>query len=263
MGPELPVGAGTSGNRDVWVFDTKRGTASRLTFGPGNSGNPAWAADGSRILFSSNRDGQADIYQKDANGLGSTQPVYQSKGQGKALDDLSTDGRYAIFDNMGSVDSKQLWALPLFGERKPFVSVQGAFGALSARLSPNGRYLAYASNETGRLEVYVQTFPQPTGKWEVSTTGGAEPMWRRDGRELFYLTPDQKLMAVDVNTTAPSFRAGIPKELFQAQLVPISYWRNMYAASPDGQRFLMVVPADEAKSEPITVVVNWPALLKK
>ncbi len=262
-GTRVAVGAAISGNRDIWVFDTRRGTASRLTFGTSNSGNAAWTADGNRILFSSNRNGQVDIYQKDADGLGSTQPVYESKDQAKALDDLSADGRYAIFDNMGSSDSKQLWVLPLFGERKPYVFVQGVFGALSARFSPNGRYVAYASNETGKLEVYVQTFPQPTGKWEISTSGGAEPMWRRDGKELFYLTLDQKLMAVDVNTAAPGFQAGIPKELFQAQLMPIAYWRNFYVASPDGQRFLMVVPANDTRPAPITVVVNWPALLKK
>ncbi len=262
-GTRVAVGAAINGKRDVWVFDTKRGTASRLTFEPANSANPAWTADGSRILFTSYHDGHRGIFQKDANGLGGTQMVYESKDQPTALNDLSADGRYAIYDNGGSSDSKQLWVLPLFGERKPFVSVQGAFGALSAQFSPNGRYVAYASNETGRLEIYVQTFPEPTGKWQVSTSGGAEPMWRRDGKELFYLTLDQKLMAVDVNTTAPGFGVGIPKELFQAHLVPLSGWRNLYVASPDGQRFLMIVPANEAEPAPITVVANWPALLRK
>jgi eukaryotic-like serine/threonine-protein kinase len=262
-GTRVAVDVGMTHKRDIWVFETKRGTASRLTFEPADNFDAAWSADGRRILFSSDRNGQIDIYQKDANGLGTTQPVFQSKDQTKDLDDLSADGRYAIYDNAGSSTSKQLWALPLFGERKPFVFVEGAFGALSAQFSPNGRYVAYASNETGRLEIYVETFPQQSGKWEVSTSGGAEPMWRRDGKELFYLTLDQRLMAVDVNTTAPGFKVGIPKELFQAQLMPIAYWRNFYVASPDGQRFLMVVPASDAKPAPITVVVNWPALLKK
>jgi len=262
-GTRVAVGVGTLSKRGIWVFDTKRGTASRLTFNPAGNFDPVWAADGSRILFSSDRNGETDIYQKNANGLGSAQPVFQSKGQSKALDDLSADGRYAIYDNEGSSTSKQLWVLPLFGERKPFVFVEGGFGALSAQFSPNGRYVAYASNETGRLEIYVETFPQQTGKWEISTSGGAEPMWRRDGKELFYLAPDDKLMAVAVSTVSGAFQAGIPKELFQAQLPPIAYWRNFYVVSPDGQRFLMLVPASEAKPEPITVVVNWPGLLRK
>ena len=124
-GTRVAVGVGNYGKRDIWVFETKRGTASRLTFNPADDFDPAWTADGSRILFSSDRNGQIDIYQKDANGLGSEQPVFQSKGQAKALDDLSADGRYAIYDNSGSSNSKQLWVLPLFGERKPFVFVQG------------------------------------------------------------------------------------------------------------------------------------------
>ncbi|MFP5208410.1 MAG: winged helix-turn-helix domain-containing protein [Acidobacteriota bacterium] len=262
-GTRLAVEVGNYGERDIWVFETKRGTASRLTFNPADDSCPVWAGDGSRILFSSDRNGQIDIYQKNANGLGSEQPVFQSKDQAKELNDSSADGRYAIYSDAGSSTSKQLRVLPLFGERKPFVFKQGAFGAHSASFSPNGRYVAYASNETGRLEVYVESFPRQTGKWEVSTSGGAEPVWRRDGKELYYLTPDDKLMAVAVSTVSGKFQAGIPKELFQAKLPPIAFWRNLYVASPDGQRFLMVVPANEVKPAPITVVVNWPALLKE
>ncbi len=262
-GTRVAVDLWRLGKADIWVFDTKRGTASLLTFGPANNFDPVWSADGSKVFFTSNRNGQHDLYQKAADGLGSEQPVFQSKDQAKDLEDVSADGRYAIYDDAGSSSSKQLWVLPLFGERKPLVFVQGSFGALSARFSPNGRYVAYASNETGRLEVYVQNFPQQTGKWEISTSGGAEPMWRRDGKELFYLAPDDQLMAVSVDTDSATFQAGIPKELFRAQLMPIAYWRNIYVASPDGQRFLMLVPASETKPEPVTVVVNWPALLKK
>jgi Tol biopolymer transport system component len=155
-----------------------------------------------------------------------------------------------------------VWALPLFGDREPLPFVQGNFGAGSAHFSPNGRYVAYNSNETGRMEIYVQSFPQHIGRWQISISGGLQPMWRRDGKELFYLTPDEKLMVVDVNTTSATFQVGIPRQLFQAQLVPISYWRNIYVPAPDGQRFLMIVPASEAKPDPITVIVNWPALLE-
>jgi hypothetical protein len=113
------------------------------------------------------------------------------------------------------------------------------------------------------LEVYVQTFPQQTGRWQISASGGANPMWRRDGKELYFLSPDEKLMAVDADTTGASFQAGIPKELFQTQLVPIWYWRNIYAPSADGQRFLMLTPGSEVKAAPITVVVNWAAAMRR
>jgi Tol biopolymer transport system component len=263
-GSRLAVGMGPHGARDIWIYDLKRGTASRLTFNPADDLDPAWSADGSQVFFSSDRAGRVDIYQQAANGLGSAQPVFQSKDQNKYADDVSADGRYAIYDTGAGANGTELWALPLFGDRKPFALVQGSnFGAHSARFSPNGRFVAYDSNETGKMEVYVQTFPQQTGKWQISPSGGLEAFWRRDGKELFYLTPDNQLMAVPVNTDAASFQAGIPKPLFQAPLVPISNWRNIYFPSPDGQRFLMLTPEGQAKPEPITVVVNWPSLLRQ
>jgi eukaryotic-like serine/threonine-protein kinase len=248
--------------RDIWVYDLKRGAGSRLTFDPAEDFSPAWSPDGSRIMFTSTRQGQRDIYQKAANGLGTTELVFASKQQAKSFNDWSPDGRYAIYDTTGNPTN--LWTLPLFGELTPFAFVQGSFWAAQGQFSPNGRYLAYASEETGRREVYVQRFPQHLGKWQVSTSGGMEPTWRRDGQELFYLGPDNKVMAVDVKTDSAQFEAGVPKPLFQAQLIGgAGFWRNRYVVSPDGQRFLMIVPAGEqTKPSPITVVVNWPALLK-
>ncbi|MGH9599594.1 MAG: protein kinase domain-containing protein [Terracidiphilus sp.] len=270
-GSELAVSKGKFPKEDIWIYDLKRGTASRLTFSSAQNTNPAWSADGTRIMFASDRGGGAGqfrIYQKPADGLGSTQLVFQPRDQFAALDDLSADGRYAIYDTAASTGSTQLWGLPLFGDRKPFPYVQGGFAATSGRLSPNGRYLAYVSLETGSSEVYVQTFPQHTGKWQVSVSSGTQPMWSRDGKELFYLSQgdnasDTQLMAAAVNTAAAAFQAGIPKQLFETQLVPLWFWNNTYVPSPDGQRFLMLVPAGKTKPEPLTVVVNWPALVKK
>jgi eukaryotic-like serine/threonine-protein kinase len=260
-GSQVAMELGPHGSSDIWVYDVKRGTGSRLTFNPADDANAVWSLDGKQILFSSNRGGaQYDIYQKAADGLGSAQPVFQSKDQNKELNDISPDGRYAIYDT--GADHNGIWALPLFGDRKPFAFVQSSPHDGSAVFSPNGRYVAYNSDETGRREIYVQTFPQPTGRWQISASGGVEPMWRRDGKELFFLTLDEKLMAVNVNTASPGFEVGIPKELFQAQLIPLWFWRNLYVPSPDGQRFLMLAPVGQAKQEPITVVVNWPALLK-
>ena len=258
-GTRLGVAVGWFGKRDIWVYDMKRGTASRLTFSSTDNTNTAWSADGARIVFSSNRTGQFDIYQKAANGLGSEEPVFQSK-QPKHLDDLSSDGRYGIYDT--ATGNTELWGLPLFGDRTPFPFVQGNFSAICAQFSPNGRYVAYASTETGSLEVYVQTFPEHVGKWQISAAGGNEPVWSRDGKELFYLDLDGKLMEVDVDTIGATFQAAIPKPLFQTQLNGRYPGRTLYVVSPDAQRFLMIVPAGTAKPEPITVVVNWPALLR-
>ena len=268
-GTRLAAAVGEHDKQGIWIYDLKRGTASRLTFNPANDLNPSWSPDGSQILFSSTRgNGSFHIYEKAADGLGSEEPVSQSGDQQEAINDVSADGRYAIYDTGGTSDKTQLWAFPLSGDHKPFAFVQGNFGASSAQFSSNGRYVAYASGETGRQEVYVQTFPQQTGKWQISTSGGTEPMWRRDGRELFYLAPvenssDIRVMSVAVNGGSAAFQVGIPKELFRTQLIPLWLWRNVYATSPDGQRFLIVVPTSRAKPSSITVLVNWPALMKK
>jgi len=263
-GSKLAAAVGALSKHNIWVYDLKRGTGSRLTIGSADDVNPVWSADGKQILFSSNRAGQYDIYQQAADGLGNAAVVIQSNDQAKYINDLTTDGRYAIFDKGGASNGTALWTLPLFGDRKPSAFIEGGgFRAVSAQFSSNGRFVVYASNETGRNEIYVQTFPQQSGKWQISASGGTDPTWRRDGKELFFLSPDEKLMAVDVNTNAGTFQAGIPKELFQTQSIPPWYWRNIYAPSADGQRFLMITPAIDAKPAPITVVVNWTAMLKK
>jgi len=245
------------GTRDIWVYDLVRGTGSRLTFDPADDLGPTWSPDGSRVMFTSDRKGQRDIYQQLANGLGSAVVVLESKSQWKNLNDVTPDGRCAIYNTR-----TDLWLLPLFGERAPRPFVQGSFNADQAQFSPNGRYVAYRSNETGRWEVFVQTFPEQGGKWQVTVNGGWGPMWRRDGKEMFYLGPDGEMMAVEVKTDAAQFEAGAPRPLFQAQLYPEGK-RNQYIVTPDGQRFLLVYPSEVGKPSPITVVVNWPALLKK
>ncbi len=258
-GTKLAVGVGDMGARDMWVFDLKRGVESRLTFGSGDNLNPLWSADGSRIMFTSSRAGTQDIYEQTANGLGNAGPIYESKDQAKDVDDLAPDGRYALYDTRAGIHLTEVWVLPLTGERKPFPFIQGR----QARFSPNGRYVAYASNETGRNEIYVQTFPEHLGKWQISTDGGGEPAWRHDGKELFYLNVEDKMMAVEVNTDAGSIQASVPKLLFQAQLITGFQFRNRYVVSADGQRFLMLSPASETPANPITVVVNWLADVKR
>jgi Tol biopolymer transport system component len=248
------------GTRDIWLFDLNRATASRFTFDPTDEVSPLWSSDGSQILFTSTQTGRREIYQKAASGLGDSQLVFASNDQQKSVDDWSSDARFVVYDDTGSPTN--LWILPLFGDRKPSPFVQAAYSAREAFFSPNGRYIAYTSNESGHFEIYVQTFPDRTGRWQVSTSGGTHPRWRRDGKELFFVS-GQKLMAVDVNTAAPQFEAGIPKPLFEADFLSGTYSPSIYAPTADGQRFLAVIPVAQQSISPVTVVTNWPAALKQ
>ena len=242
----------------IWIYNLKSGTRSRLTLTPTLNDNPVWSKDGSRIYFSSDRKGMAGIYQKPADGLGKTQQVFLSSRENAYLNTLSPDGRYAIFMvYMGHVE----WALPLTGNGKRFTYVSRA---VRAEFSPNGRYVAYVwyGKGEGPAEVYVQTFPKHLGTWQVSPEAGFQPMWSSGGKELFYLGRKGEMMSVDVMTRSGKFQAGTPKPLFKAHLIRQEYWRNNYAVSRDGQRFLMMVPTTGGKASPINVVLNWPAMLK-
>jgi serine/threonine protein kinase len=257
-GKKLAVAVGLPPNRNIWVFDLVRDTPSRLTFDPADDLDPAWSRDGSRILFTSNRKGQRDIYEQAANGLGTTRLVFASS-QPKSVNDSSADGRYVVYDDSGSLAS--LWVLPMFGERIPFPFINANYWAKQAQLSPNGNYIAYSSSETGTNQVYVETFPEHTGKWQISTDGGFQPQWRADGKELFYLAG--KMTSVAVSTTSGEFKAGIPEPLFDTPNLPgLSYYRNTYVVSRDGQRFLFTASPRETTAT-FEVLVNWPALLKK
>ena len=192
--------------------------------------------------------------------MGEDEPVLESENA-KNVDDLSPDGRLVVYDTGGGVGAEaanDLWVAPLDGDRKPIPFLVRPFIDTQARVSPDGRFIAYTSDESGAQEVYVMDFPKPTGKWKVSTDGGAEPQWRRDGRELFYVGGrPRKLMAVDVRTVGATFQAGVPRALFEANLDPRTTVRNRYIPSPDGQRFLMIAPAEQAGPTPLTVVLNW------
>jgi len=154
-----------------------------------------------------------------------------------------------------------VWVPPFSVARKPFPYVQANYNAQQGQLSRDGHYISYSSDESGRSEVYVQTFPERRGKWQISTSGGSQPQWRHDGKELFYLAGG-KIMAVEVKTDSSQFEAGIPKLLFDAQIEDVG-WRNQYVVSGDGQRFLVVAPVEKAASTSMTVLVNWASELKK
>jgi hypothetical protein len=167
---------------------------------------------------------------------------------------------------VGTQHASDLWVLPRVGDRKPFPFAQSSFNKTQAQVSPNGRWLVYTSYESGKDEVYVQSFPAPGSRRQLSLAGGMQPRWRRDGAELFYLGSDQTLMAVPVTTTEGAFEAGLPRPLFRTRMIPQgsqSLWFDtMYDVSPDGQRFLILGPPDEP-GPAITVVLNWLGGLKK
>ena len=179
-------------------------------------------------------------------------------------EDWSSDGRFLLYFQNDPKTGYDLWVLPLFGERKPFPFVNTSFIERNGQFSPDGRWVAYESNESGRNEIYVQAFPGPGGKWQVSTGGGIEPRWRRDGKELFYIALDGKLMAAPIQAAGQALEAGAPISLFQTRIVGggQSGWRQQYAVAPDGQRFLINITVDESTASPITIVTNWARALK-
>ena len=245
--------------QDIWLYDVARGLRTRFTFGPANF-FAVWSPDGSRIVFSSRRKGSFDLYQKDSSGAGSEEMLLEDNLD-KYPDSWSPDGKFVLYESLGSSRSSDLFVLPITGDRKPFPLLQTQFGGTEGRISPDGRWVAYRSNESGRNEIYVAPFPGPGGKWQISTAGGSFPRWRHDGSEIFYLTPDNRLMAASVNGKGTGFEVGAVKPLFATRIVFGGDYQ--YDVSADGQRFLIDTSPEQATLAPITVVLNWTAGLKK
>ncbi len=243
-----------TGLRDLWILD-ERGGNLRMTFDPKDDFNPLWSPDGTRIAFSSDRKGARDIYLKRANGLGEDELLLSSASQ-KSVEDWSPDGKLVFYNADGAV-----WAVQVEGERKPFRVLEGPGRYDQCKISPDGKWIAYRSSETGRTEVYVQAFPAAGAKWQISTAGGGEPSWRKDGKEMYFMNENQ-LMAVDVSATAGGFEHGAPKLLFEAPFTG-EIRRNRYVAAADGQKFLAVTLGEEGASTAVRVVLNWKAALKR
>jgi Tol biopolymer transport system component len=246
-----------SGRFDLWRHDLVRGGQSRLTFAESNR-YPVFSADGSRVFFTREDEGKATTLSVAANGSGQPESVDDTRRL--LASDASRDGRYLI-SNTGTNDRKQLndlWVQPLFGDKKSFPYLATEFNETGARISPDGGWLAYQSNESKRDEVYVISFPMRGGKWQISTGGGSDPMWSRDGRELYFYSAGREIMAVDIRA-GEQFSAGIPRPLFKANL---STTNNRFNVGKDG-RFLLPVLLEQAASTPIEVIVNWPELLKR
>jgi len=259
----VSIAASNYSTANLWVFDLVRGSKSRLTFSSATDSYPSWSPDGKTIVFTSNRDGTFHLYQMAADGSKAVKPLLVDSFS-EAAPDWSSDGRYILFVRRQKDPSAHLeiWALPLFGERKPFPVVQSSFNARDPALSPDGKWLAYTSTEGGISNVYVVPFGHGSGKWQISSDGGHSPRWRHDSKELFYVSSDLDLMSANVSTTSGSFSVGKVHTLFQAHMLALSTTSAAYDVTADGKKFA-VITATHEPSEPLTLVTNWPALLKK
>jgi Tol biopolymer transport system component len=220
--------------------------------------NPAWSPDGSRIAFSSDRTGSRDIYWKLSSGAGAEELLVDSKDS-KSVEDWSRDGKFILY-NAG--DAKGIWAMPVTGDRKPFSVLNDAFTEAQGKISPDGRWIAYRSNESGRNEIFVQSFPPSAGKWQISNGGGSQPSWRADGQELYYVSRS-RIMAVAIKASGGGIEAGTPQVLFDVPTLKQDTRRNNYAVTQDGKRFLCQTTPENIYTTPLTLVLNWHAALKK
>ena len=245
---------------DLFVVDIARGASSRLNSDDPRTTEAIWSPDGSRVAWSMQKGGVWRLIQKLASGAGPEEVLLESK-DAIFPTDWSPDGKFILFSQRDNVRKRHIWVLPLEGDRKPLVYFQTSREDHSAIFSPDGKYVAYVSSESGREEVYVQTFPASAGKWPISTNGGSNPRWRADGRELFYVQTDGKVMSVEIKSGG-SFEPGIPKPLFDISAARTQATTE-YAVSPDGQRLLFLSRLTETGLSPLAVVVNWTADLKK
>jgi Tol biopolymer transport system component len=258
-----------TGSIDVWIDDLKRNNMSRFSSGRLFSAVPLWAPDGSRLVYRSFQTGLVAFYQRSAGGGGEEETVLSSEVEREAQirstnvvpTDWSPDGARVLFSVPSPATGSDLWMLPLAGDRKPVKYLATPAEELHGNFSPDGRYVAYTSNQSGRFEVYVETFPRSDFKQKVSTTGGYEPRWRADGREIYYLSEDRKLMAVPV-ATGQQFEVPVP--LFQTRVgAGVTPLRTHYVPSRNGKRFLVNTLSGDPSPDPITVVLNWTARLKR
>jgi Tol biopolymer transport system component len=251
-----------TGSADLWIFDVVRGLRNRFTFDPAlDQGGAVWSPDGTRIIYRTGKRPHPTLMMRASDGTGSERMLMTADDDAYP-DSWSPDGRYLLFEADKPVTSWDLGLLSLTGAEKARPFVQAPTRQEYGKFSPDGRWVAYRSNESGRFDIYVTTFPGPGGRWQVSTAGGEFPLWRRDGKELFYIAPDNTLMAAPVNGTGAAFEIGDVKPLFRLPTTAAN--RNyQYAVTADGRRFVVSSLVQEQSLEPLSVIVNWPTAVKK
>lgn len=270
-GTKLAVGVTDAARAatDIWIYDLLHGSKTRLTFDASLNFSPVWSPNGSQLAFGSNRKGFPQLYRKAANGEGSDEVLLASNTTDNP-DDWTPDGQSILYEPNPTV--AELWLVPVSGERKPVLFLGGEGGTQPGEgtFSRDGKWLVFTEYSAGKREVYITSYPGKTGKWQVSTAGGHLPRWRGDGNELFFLGADNvTTMAVDLDLKHAAPRIGIPKALFPVHLALLPYANRMGSAldpfdvSADGKRFLVNSPDQLQAAEPINVVVNWDAELKK
>ncbi len=242
---------------DVHVFDLTRGTDTRVTSATGSEFAPIWSPDGRRLVFAWDKDAPPYLHQLVLDSGAAAEPLVQPSGAVHTPGDWHPDGMLIAYEKTDSVTASDVWILPLTGERTPTAFVKTRFNETAPRFSPDGRWIAYVSDEAGQPDVYVRPFPGPGEAHRISTGGGSNPRWRRDGKELFYVV-GQRVMAVPVSTTA-SFDAGVAKVLFDRKPARIID----FDVTADGQSFLINSEVSGPETKPMNIVVNWMATLKK
>jgi eukaryotic-like serine/threonine-protein kinase len=251
-----------SNNSDLWLVDLSRGVRTRFTFDPASHGYPAWSPDEKEIAFSSTHAGNLSMFEKAANGTGDIEPL-AADGVEQLVSDWSRDGRYLAYNRLDPQTGGGfgIWILPLFGDKKPFSFIQSQYNLLTPTFSPDGKWIAYSSQESGRREIFISSFPGGSSKFQVSANGGSAPRWRADGKELFYISDDNKMTAVEIQEKGGSVEIGNTQALF-----PVNASSSLllpYDVTNDGKKFVVVVPVASSGAEPITLVTNWVATVKK
>jgi serine/threonine protein kinase len=257
-GTRVAFAAEVAGNIDIWVQDVNRNLRTRLTFDPTNDNTPVWSPDNTSLVFSSNRKGPADLYRKPVDGA-AAETVVLSEGINKTPTDWSKDGKYLLYREQNNRGDYDQMALPLAPGAKPFPLVKTPFNESLGVFSPDGKWVAYESDESGRTEVYLTPFPGPGGKRQVSTSGGAGPRWSGDGRELFFFTLDNSVISAEIHLSGAAAEIGALHSLYR-----MPPGANFADVTRDGKRFLVTIPENESASgDTLTVIQNWPAMLNK